>query len=198
MWATVEAITTCMNLMVIACVLNQSTDHWLLLDVLMTIINLIMAMESQLDPLVDGSETCDQFDVELQMLSKNMRQEVVKVMKPFLQFLRAFDSFQVHNMLALMLDPHYKSLRVSENYVGHGNAIHLTLEYDMKEVIPFLITKFERLNHFIQALMVGLVDGFPIEEEEINTFGVGVLMEEFSRALVTRELSLFQRLVIPP
>lgn len=157
-----------------------------------------MAMESQLDPLVDGSETCDQFDVELQMLSKNMRQEVVKVMKPFLQFLRAFDSFQVHNMLALMLDPHYKSLRVSENYVGHGNAIHLTLEYDMKEVIPFLITKFERLNHFIQALMVGLVDGFPIEEEEINTFGVGVLMEEFSRALVTRELSLFQRLVIPP
>jgi hypothetical protein len=47
-------------------------------------------MESQLDPL--GSETCDQFDVELQMLSKNMRQQVVKVIKPFVQFLKAFDS----------------------------------------------------------------------------------------------------------
>jgi hypothetical protein len=66
--AIVEAITTCMNLLVTTCVLNQSRGHWLLLDVLVTIINLIMAIESQLDPLVDGSETCDQFDVELQML----------------------------------------------------------------------------------------------------------------------------------
>jgi hypothetical protein len=44
------------------------------------------------------------------MLNKNMRHEVVKVIKPFLQFLKTFDYCQVHNMLALMLDPHYKSL----------------------------------------------------------------------------------------
>jgi hypothetical protein len=34
-------------------------------------------------------------------------------------------------MLALMLDPCYKSLWVVENYVGHGNVIHLAFEYDM-------------------------------------------------------------------
>jgi hypothetical protein len=38
----------------------------------MITINLIMTMESQLDSLVDGNETCDQFDVEFQMLNKNM------------------------------------------------------------------------------------------------------------------------------
>jgi hypothetical protein len=53
-------------------------------------------------------------------------------------------------MLAtLMLDPHYKSLWVVENYVGCGDAIHLASKYDMKEVIPFLMTIFERLNLFI-------------------------------------------------
>jgi hypothetical protein len=45
-------------------------------------------------------------------------------------------------MLTLMLDPHYKSLRVVENYVGHGNAICLAFKYVMKEVIPLLTTDF--------------------------------------------------------
>jgi hypothetical protein len=50
-------------------------------------------------------------------------------------------------MLAtLMLDPHYKSLWVFENYVGHKQAIHLAFKYDMKEVIPLLMTNFGRLN----------------------------------------------------
>jgi hypothetical protein len=33
-----------------------------------------------------------------------------EVIKLFLEFLKAFDSCQVHNMLALMLNPHFKSL----------------------------------------------------------------------------------------
>ncbi len=49
----------------------------------MTTIDLIMAMEFQLNFIVDQRETCDQFDVEFQMLNKNLRQEVVKLIKPF-------------------------------------------------------------------------------------------------------------------
>ncbi len=52
-------------------------------DVLVTTIDLIMAMEFQLNFIVDRRETCDQFDVEFQMLNKNLRQEVVKLIKPF-------------------------------------------------------------------------------------------------------------------
>ncbi len=59
MWAIAETILMCLNLVVIACVLNQSRGHWLLFDVLVIEINVIMAMESQLNSLVDGSETCD-------------------------------------------------------------------------------------------------------------------------------------------
>jgi hypothetical protein len=74
-----------------ACVLNQSRRHWLLFDTLVTTINSILALEFQQNLYVDGSETCDQFVVEFHILSKNMWQEVVKVIKPFLQFLRVFD-----------------------------------------------------------------------------------------------------------
>jgi hypothetical protein len=98
-----------------------------LFNALVIAINPILAMEFQLDPFVDGNETCDQFNVEFEILNKTMWQEVMKVIKTILQFLKTFDSCQVHNMLALMVDPHYKSLRVVENYMGHGNAIYLAI-----------------------------------------------------------------------
>jgi hypothetical protein len=52
-----------------------------------------------------------------------MRLEVIKVIKPFLQFLKTFDGGKVHNMMAIMLDLHFKSLRIVEDLLGHGNAI---------------------------------------------------------------------------
>jgi hypothetical protein len=63
-------------------------------------------------------------------------QEVVKVIKPFLEFLEIFDSRQVHSMFALILDPYFKSLWVAKNYVGCGNVIHLVVEYDARGRSP--------------------------------------------------------------
>ncbi len=57
MWVVYEAITHCLNLVVMACVLNQSRGHWLLLNALTIVINLIVVMESKANPLVDGNET---------------------------------------------------------------------------------------------------------------------------------------------
>jgi hypothetical protein len=56
----------------------------LLSNAVVIVINLIIAMEFQPNPFVDGSETYDQFDVEFQILSKNMWQKVMKVIKPIL------------------------------------------------------------------------------------------------------------------
>jgi len=77
----------------------------------------------------------------------------VKVFKRFLEFLKAFDFYQVHNMLALMLDPCFKSLWVVESFVGHGNVIHFVVEYDVKEVIPLLMTLLDQLNLIIEAVV---------------------------------------------
>ncbi len=59
MCAIVKTIIVCLNPMVIACVLNKSRGHWLLSDALVTEINVIVAMEFQVNSFVDGSETCD-------------------------------------------------------------------------------------------------------------------------------------------
>jgi hypothetical protein len=61
--------------------------YWLLL---------VMAMETKPNHVNDGSEIFDQFNVEFFLLSKNTR-EVMKV------------------ILALMLDPCFKSPRVADN-----------------------------------------------------------------------------------
>jgi len=53
--------------------------------------------------------------------------------------------------------------------VGCWNVIHLAFEYDLKEVIPFLMTHFERLNPSIQVEVVVSIDGLFIEEEKKST-----------------------------
>jgi hypothetical protein len=52
----------------------------------------------------------------------------VKVLKFFITFLKSYDANQVHNMLAIMLDPRFKHLHVVENYVGQGNVTCLAYE----------------------------------------------------------------------
>jgi hypothetical protein len=47
-----------------------------------------------------------------------MQAKVVKMIKHFLKFLQAYDSHQVQNMFALLLNPRFKPLEVVENYVG--------------------------------------------------------------------------------
>ncbi len=128
-----------------------------------------------------------------------MQKAIVKVLKPFLELLTAFDSHQVHIMLALMLDPCFTSLRVVESFVGCSNAIHLATKYDMKKVIPLLMTIFDQLNPIVEIVVAPCDElAFQIEEEDSNMFGVRTYMEESSWALVIVELSLFRRLPIPP
>jgi hypothetical protein len=100
-----------------------------------------------------------------------MQQEVVKVIKCFLQFWKLFDSHQIHNMFALMLDPHLKSLQVFKKYVWHKIAIHLVVEYDVKEGIPLLMIIFPWLNLIVQlAQAIVIIDGSTFDGENEKSF----------------------------
>ncbi len=78
------------------------------------------------------------------------------MIKPILLFLQAFDSQNVHNMIAIMLDPHFKSLQVVENYEGHEEAIHFAFEYDAKVAIPLFIICFDRFNPISQTCVIAI------------------------------------------
>jgi hypothetical protein len=80
--------------------MNQNRGHWLLLNVLTTTITFIMEMEVALLQLFSGPKMFDPFEAKILFLQKSMQLEVIKVIKPFLEFLRFFYVEQVHNMVA--------------------------------------------------------------------------------------------------
>jgi hypothetical protein len=103
-------------------------------------------------------------------------------------------------MFALMFDFQFKSLRVVENYVGHGACIRRIIEHDVNVIISFLMSMFKVLNLIVQTCVikvVGFVTGSSNSiEEENNIFGVGASMGKSSCALIVGELSLFKRLFV--
>lgn len=121
-------------------------------------------------------------------------QKVMKVLKPFLQFLFVFYSNQVQSMLTIMLDPRFKSLQVVENLMGHGNAIWLASNNDFKPMIPLLMVCFEALNPTTKACTSTNHNDL---EEKGSIFKVGASFKESLRALVRKESSLFMKLSIP-
>jgi hypothetical protein len=80
MWAIVEVISLYLNLVVNACVMNQSKGHRLLSNVLNITINLIGIGIWTKSPY--WGKTFDQFDVEFHLLKRNMWHEVMKVVSP--------------------------------------------------------------------------------------------------------------------
>ncbi len=103
--------------------------------------------------------------------------------KPFLLFFKTFDPHNVHNMITIMLDPHFKSLRIIENYVGHGATILLAFKFDAKVMTPLLMACFDQLNPTSLACVID-VPNFQFEEEKGNMFGVGTFVEDSFRALL--------------
>jgi len=159
-------------------------------------------MDIEMGWVVDVTNVLDPFDSKVFIFQKTMQVQIVKVIELWLCFLIAYDSHQVHNMLAFMFDPRFKSLWVLENYVGRGDVIHLVIEYDAKVVILLMMTIFDVLNSINQAFAtqvggsyVGIVI---VEKEDNNIFCVGAFIEESSCALIVGELFLFKRLFIVP
>ena len=72
------------------------------------------------DSLVDSESA--EFDEELLDLIVRIKLEVIDVLSPFLAFLHQYDKLKAHNMLALMLDPRYKGLRLVTTFVGRELA----------------------------------------------------------------------------
>jgi hypothetical protein len=55
---------------------------------------------------------------ELSLLASNIRREVINVLDYFLSFLKKYENMKAHNMIFLMLDPRFKSLRIVSSFVG--------------------------------------------------------------------------------
>ncbi len=89
-WTIAEAIASTLNLVVYACVMNQTRGHQLLSRALTTSITFSMEMEVQQLELSIGLEISYLFETKICLMHRNMRLEVIKVIKPILDFLRSY------------------------------------------------------------------------------------------------------------
>jgi hypothetical protein len=67
------------------------------------------------------------FEFELGALWVCMMAKIQVVLVPFMAFTSSCNVIKVHNMLALVLDPHFKSLDVVKMFVGQAKVIQMWL-----------------------------------------------------------------------
>jgi len=83
------SIVDCLRFVVIACVLNQSSGHWLLYDALNSFITWSLKMKEKtriqttFDPLMDDGR----ITFEFYLLASNIKKKVVGILDFFLTFL---------------------------------------------------------------------------------------------------------------
>lgn len=74
---------------------------------------------------------------------------------------------KVHNMLVLILDPHFKSLDVMKVVVGRAKLIQVVVEFDTKTLMPLLVATFQFLNPSTN----GLIELALVDDNEIPFYG---------------------------
>lgn len=79
------------------------------------------------------------FDSNLELSRRKMATEVVKTLLPFLMFARTFCEEKAHNMLACVLDPHFKKLQCVIDYVGPKKAKAIGAQYNSQVLVPYLV-----------------------------------------------------------
>jgi hypothetical protein len=87
---------------------------------------------------------------ELFLLDFNIRREVINVLDSFLSFLMKYENWNSHNMISLMLDPRFKSLRIISSFVGRVQGVVLVKEYDRKTLYPMLVKCHEHLHPLVR------------------------------------------------
>ncbi len=132
------------------------------------------------------------FEYELGALFTYMMAQIKIVLAPFLAFASIYIVAKVHNMLALMLNPRFKSLDILKTFVRMAKVIHMVVEYDTKSLMSLLLLTFL----FINPNVNGTFEPTTIDDGEESIFGAMTSNEGTLKMLLKNELSLFRHLLV--
>jgi hypothetical protein len=65
--------------------------------------------------------------------------------------MRIYNKKKTHNMLALMLDPRFKSFHLVSSYVGKEQGVSIVQEYDMGALYPILVNSYNHLHPIVDG-----------------------------------------------
>jgi hypothetical protein len=83
-------------------------------------------------------------------LAFNIIKEVINVLYSFLSFLKKYENKKAHNMIFLMLNRRFKSLRIISSFAGREQGVVIVEEYDRKPLYLMLAKCHEYLHHLVR------------------------------------------------
>jgi hypothetical protein len=118
-----------------------------------------------------------------------MVEAVMAVLIPILSFATTYTPSKAHNMLALMLDPHFVCMDVVKVFVGWEKVMEMVVEYDTKFLMSLMVASFHLQNlGFVDPIIALVV----VDEDSI--FSPVTSNEAILQGLLKNELSLFCQL----
>jgi hypothetical protein len=75
-----------------------------------------------------------------------MMGQVLNALGPFLAFFESYITTKAHNMLVIMLDPHFKNMKVIPIFLSDSLTFQVVAKYDVKIVYPLLVQAYLHLN----------------------------------------------------
>jgi len=110
----------------------------------------------------------------------------------FLSFLKKYEKRKAHNMLSLMLDPRFKTLRIMSSFIGCEQVKAIVEEYDKKSLFLMLLKCYYHL-HLLVEFARDVVDQRVKEDMNLDIFEMAANTSEPTTKLVNRKLLIFKR-----
>ena len=190
-WAIARAVCDILNPVVEACIMNQTRGFWLLSDALVSAmtISVKLRVESNKRKVAVPSLEVGSLDSELEIMHGRIAKAGCVVLEPFLDFTFKFSKEKAHNMVAIMLDPRYKSLQSISKFVGPQTAKAVVMEYDRLALLPLLMQVHMHLNPKTPTTSSQVDACESPEVDQFSLFGAGASEEEAAEGLLQKELS---------
>jgi hypothetical protein len=93
--------------------------------------------------------------LELICLASNIKKEICGVLDSLFSFLKRFNERKTHNVLVLMLDTKFKSLRLVSSSIGRDQGVIIVVEqYDTMSLYPMLMKCYYQLHPLMVLLII--------------------------------------------
>jgi len=106
-------------------------------------------------------------------------------------FLKKYEERKAHNILSLMLDPRFKTLRLVSSFIGCEQGKAIVEEYDNFLKIPMFLKCYYHLHPLVEFAK-DVVDQRVEEDMSLDIFEMVANTSEPTTKLVNKELLIFK------
>ncbi len=128
---------------------------------------------------------------KLSLFASNIRKEVCGNLDGFLSYFMKYEGNKAHNMLSLMLDPRFKSLKLISFLIGWQQAISIVEKYDQWSLFPMLLRCYHIFHPMVEFGHVANMQ--TNEESSLDIFEMSIGTNEPIEEVANKELLMFRR-----